>query len=374
VTHTPAIGQGPDTTTDSDETRTLRREMVTALVNDGTLTDDRWRHAFLAVPRHVLVPTYYRATERIDGQTDRERWLRLVYSDTTLITRRRPDAVTSSGTMPSLVAMMLQALEVQDGHRILQVATGTGYTAALLCERLGSTQVTSIDVDPDLTIAARDRLRCCGYTPTLVTADGAHGYPDDAPYDRIIVTFAVASIPLAWVDQARAGGIILAPVFSGLARLVVTGQGNAQGLFIGPGYFMRHRTTPNASPGRHSAAVTDGPRWLPRTTDLPSSICYDNDFRFFLDLSIRDLAHGYRDGDLYNLTISTPDGSHAHVTPEGDLTQSGPRRLWDDIETIHQTWRALDSPPRERFGLTVTPQRQAIWLDTPNSAHTWPVG
>jgi len=360
VTHTPASGQGPDTTTDSDETRTLRREMVTALVNDGTLTDDPWRRAFLAVPRHVLVPTYYQASERIDGQTDREHWLRLVYSDTTLITRSRPDAVTSSGTMPSLVAMMLQALEVDDGHRVLQVATGTGYTAALLCERLGSTQVTSIDVEPDLTIVARDRLRCCGYTPTLITADGAHGYPADAPYDRIIVTFAVASIPLAWIDQARIGGLILAPVFSGLVKLIVTGQGNAQGRFIGPGYFMRHRTTPNVSPGSHLAAVTDGPRWPPRTTDLPSSIYYDNDFRFFLDLSIRDLAHGYRDGDPHNLTISVPDGSHAHVTPEGDLTQSGPRRLWDDIETIHQTWRALDSPPRERFGLTVTPQRQTI--------------
>jgi len=181
VTDTSAIGQDTDTTIDSDATRALRREMVTALVNDGTLTDDRWRRAFLAVPRHVLVPTYYQASERIDGQTDPQRWLRLVYSDTTLITQRRPDAVTSSGTMPSLVAMMVQALEIEDGHRVLQVATGTGYTAALLCERLGSEQVTSIDVDPDLTTTAQDRLQRCGYTPTVITADGAQGYPDHAP-------------------------------------------------------------------------------------------------------------------------------------------------------------------------------------------------
>ncbi|MBV9141612.1 MAG: methyltransferase domain-containing protein [Pseudonocardiales bacterium] len=357
-----------ETIPDSDETRALRRRMVAALVNDGALTDDRWRRAFLAVPRHVLVPTYYQAGERIDGQTDPQRWLRLVYSDTTLITQRRPDAVTSSGTMPSLVAMMVQALELEDDHRVLQVATGTGYTAALLCERLGSAQVTSIDVDPDLTTAARDRLRRCGYTPTVITADGAHGYPEHAPYDRIIVTFAVTSIPPAWIDQTRAGGVILAPVFSGLAKLTVTGQGNAQGRFIGPGYFRRHRATPMAPPGGFSVTGEKQPRWPPRTTDLPSSVYYDNDFRFFLDMTIPGLAPGYREGDPHNLTISAPDGSHAQVTPEGNLTQSGPRRLWDDVETSHHTWRSLGAPPRERFGLTVTSQHQTIWLDTPTRA------
>ncbi len=371
MTGPPATGQ--DAATDSDETRTLRREMVTALVNDGTLTDDRWRRAFLAVSRHVLVPNYYQSSEHVDGRADPQRWLRLVYSDTTLVTQRRPDAVTSSGTMPSLVALMLQALEIDDDHQVLQVATGTGYTAALLCERLGSQQVTSIDVDPDLTIATRDRLGRCGYTPTVITADGADGYPEHTPYDRIIVTFAVTSIPPAWIDQTRAGGIILAPVFSGLAKLSITGPGNAQGRFIGPGYSMRHRTTPNTSPSGRPVALTDEPCWPSRITDLPSSVYYDNDFRFYLDLNMRDLAHGYRDGDLHNLTINAPDGSHAHITPEGQLTQSGPRRLWDDIETIHQTWRSLDKPPRERFGVTVTPHRQAIWLDTPDSAHTWPI-
>ncbi|MGH3833732.1 MAG: protein-L-isoaspartate O-methyltransferase family protein [Pseudonocardiaceae bacterium] len=275
--------------------------------------------------------------------------------------------------MPSLVAMMVQALEVEDGHQVLQVATGTGYTAALLCEHLGSAKVTSIDVDPDLTIAARDRLRRCGYTPSMITADGAHGYPDRAPYDRIIVTFGVTSIPPAWTDQTRTGGIILAPVFSGLAKLTVTGQGSAQGPFIGSGYFMHHRSTPDASSSERPVALADKPRWPKRTTELPSGAYYDNDFRFFLDLTIPGLAHGYRDGDLHDLAISAPDGSHAHITSEGELTQFGPRRLWDEIEALHQRWRALSAPPRERFGLTVTPQRHVIWLDTPEGPHQWPV-
>ncbi|MGH3694551.1 MAG: hypothetical protein ACRDRX_11305 [Pseudonocardiaceae bacterium] len=64
---TDASATGPDPGVDSDETRTLRGEMVTALINDGVLPDDRWRHVFRAVPRHVLVPTYYHANAQING-------------------------------------------------------------------------------------------------------------------------------------------------------------------------------------------------------------------------------------------------------------------------------------------------------------------
>jgi protein-L-isoaspartate O-methyltransferase len=288
------------------------------------------------------------------------------------VTQRSPEAVTSSGTMPSLVATMLQALDVEDGHRVLQVGTGTGYTAALLCERLGSEQVTSIDVDPDLTTAARDRLRRCGYTPTLVTADGAHGHHERAPYERVIATFGVTRIPPAWLNQTRDGGIVLAPLFSGLVKLV-TGQGNAEGRFIGAGYFMRHRAAPSPPSGGTPVAAKRAPRWPARTTALPASVYYDNDFRFLLDLTMPQLSHGHPCGDLNDLVLHGPDGSQAHVEPEGKLTQSGPRRLWEEIEAIHRTWRGLGSPPRERFGLTVTPQCQTIWLDSPSSDNRWQV-
>ncbi|MGH3670096.1 MAG: hypothetical protein ACRDSH_05610, partial [Pseudonocardiaceae bacterium] len=106
-------------------------------------------------------------------------------------------------------------------------------------------------------------------------------------------------------------------------------------------------------------------------TALPSSVYHDNDFRFVLNVTIPGLAHGYRNGDPHDLMISAPDVSHAHITPDSRLTQYGPRRLWDDIETIHQMWQSLDAPPRERFGLTVTRQHQTIWLDTPESEHRW---
>lgn len=152
------------------------------------------------------------------------------------------------------------------------------------------------------------------------------------------------------------------------------GQGQVEGRFIGPGYFMRHRADPNAPLEGGPVAVVNASPLLQRTTELPASVYYDNDFRFMLDLTMPRLSHGHPGGDLNDLILCAADGSHTHITPDGAVAQSGPRRLWDDIETIHQTWRSLGTPVRERFGLTVTPQRQTIWLDTPDSDHNWQIG
>ena len=114
-----------------------------------------------------------------------------------------------SSSAPTLMAAMLQALDVRDGDRVLEVRTGTRYNAALLCHRLGADRVTSVDVDPSLVEAARAQLASIGYSPHLVTADGAHGAPDRAPFDKIIATVALSGIPPAWRGQTAPGGTIL---------------------------------------------------------------------------------------------------------------------------------------------------------------------
>ena len=80
---------------------------------------------------------------------------------------------TSSSSLPALVLTMLEALEVTDGDRVLEIGTGSGYNAVLLCERLGSDRVTSVDIDPELVELARERLAANGYTPALAAVDGA---------------------------------------------------------------------------------------------------------------------------------------------------------------------------------------------------------
>src|SRR5262249_59479646 len=167
--------------------------------------------------RHAYVPAYYPdpGGPCITALgAERAEWLDAVYSDRTLITKvvwlpmsrtLRPGAYpmfTSSSTLPSLVLSMLEALDVVDGSRVLEIGTGSGYNAALLCERLGSERVTSLAIDPELVELAAERLAANGYTPTLAAADGVRRYPGRAPYDRVIAPRRVPAAPPARLAHA----------------------------------------------------------------------------------------------------------------------------------------------------------------------------
>jgi protein-L-isoaspartate(D-aspartate) O-methyltransferase len=363
------IGSTPQTELDpyAEAAAAARAAMVSDLIAAGELLDSQWQEVFLAVPRHRLVPRYFNGEAIVEPDSDREEWLASVYSDTTLITQRDDHAITSSGTMPSLVATMLQALDVQDGHRVLQIATGTGYTAALLCERLGSDAVTSIEIDPKLSALASRRLRDCGYTPTMITGDARHGYPARAPYDRVIATFGVERVPLEWIAQVRPGGVIVAPVATALARLTVAGPEAASGRLIGAGYFIRHRY---AEPAVAPAPLVETAPSSPRRAAVSSAVYFVADFRFFLDLTTPGLVAAFRDDPL-DLTLIGPNGSHSHITPDGWVTSAGPADIWDQVEQAYALWGELGCPGRVRFGLSVTAERQTMWLDDPDSPHQW---
>ena len=149
----------------------------------------------------------------------------------------------SSSSQPSLMALMCQALEVRDGQRVLEIGAGTGYNAALLAYRLGPDAVTTMDLEPEITDAARAHLDAYG-TPAarsvaVVTGDGALGHPPRAPYDRIMATCELPAIPAAWLEQCVPGGLILAPIATGLVALTVYGPARAQGRFLHtPAFFV----------------------------------------------------------------------------------------------------------------------------------------
>ena len=389
--------------------------LVHQLTRNGHLRSSSWRLAFEQTPRHVFVPNIITISESGPTTTSgahpaqHQSWLEQVYSDDSLVTQylahpsvmmadAKPLLVsTSSSTMPSLMARMLEALDVHDGHRVLEIGTGTGYNAALLCHRLGSDNVVSIDIDPTPVAAVRKHIASLGHHPTLIVGDGAAGVAPHAPYDRIITTAAIADIPLPWIEQLAPGGKILANLRGDLAGgtlCLLTKDTKDDDEVIGPilpigGHFMWLRPQADSPLRAPEPSHIRSTRRSARTsTALDASTLIDNDsFRFLLQLQLRG-ARGFRLTKVHDPIINTlrhgvfveaSDGSYAEAIadPEVDeqlqVIQVGPRRLWDTVEATHQLWQHLGQPDPDRFGIVANPTTQFVWFDNDDGWYRWPL-
>lgn len=378
----------------TDEWQARAEALADKLTADGDLHAAQWRAAVCGVPRHELVPSYYEqegTSYRLvtpDDDASREAWLDLVYSDTTLITAVVVDSSgrqvpVSSSTKPDLMVRMLEALDVHDGHTVLEVGTGTGYNAALLSHRLGEDRVFSIDLRPELVNTARDRLAAIGYRPVLRAVDGSDGLPEHAPYDRIIATCSVAAVPGEWIEQTAPDGLILVDVEGQLSagNLVLLRRGDepvAEGKFLDwYGRFMALRH--DAANVGHSWPTVDRSQGEERTTAV-DPVKLDGGFRFLAQFRLPP-------GTLHTVTVDdgTPtatcltncDGSWCSVDRTAEesgqyrLRHTGPRDLWAAVEHAHDEWVTMGAPAWHRFGLTATPTTQRVWLDSPDSEHAW---
>jgi protein-L-isoaspartate(D-aspartate) O-methyltransferase len=368
------------------------RRLARQLVDKGALRSPTWQRAVEQVPRHVFAPIFYEYDSHHAGwravdaacYQDPHHWLERVYSNTALFIL--PDGMSSS-SMPSLMVRMLESLNVEDSNRVLEIGTGSGYNSALLCNRVGDRNVYSIDIDGELVSLARERLALTGYYPTLATGDGTDGIAEYAPYDRIIATCSVPSIPWAWVEQLADGGLISAALklhgHAGNLTLLKRYDDRAEGRFSERyGSFMAIR---HAGSGKLPRASSETyPEIEIRTTTLDLPRPWENlVFWFFahMDSTLRVINYGQemdshtgRPGNAYMMAA---DGSRCEIekVPRTDgsrtIWQSGPRRLWDLVESAHEHWKQLGSPAWQRFGLTVTKTRQTVWLDAPNHQQTW---
>lgn len=306
-----------------------RARLSQDIANQGGFDGEpEWREAFAAVPRHLFVPSYFGPSaggwRRMWGEDPdpvrRLAWLEGVYTDTPLATRLRDGELLSSSSQPSLMAKMLADLRVREGDKVLEIGAGTGWNAGLLAYRLGSAHVTTVDLDPDITDSARRHLEAAGLHPHVVTGDGARGCRADAPYDRILATCALDTVPRPWLEQTRPGGLILTPFATGLVRLTVHGPDRAEGRFLPtPAYFVPLRgTEPRAA------------RELP-ADGVARHVLNNEGFRFLLTLTA------------------------GRLSPADAL----------------EVWQRERHPARERFGLTADSGTLTAWLDDPDGPDRW---
>lgn len=373
------------------------RRLLDQLQDRGSLTD-RWRPVFEKARRELFVPddgwvllgdVEAPARQPIHRGTDSAGWLAAVHSDAAIVTQLndgQPDSdgspfASSSNSEPGMVAVMLGLADLADGMSVLEIGTGTGWTAALLSARLGDHRVTSVEVDQAVAESAAVSLNRAGFSPTLIVGDGMQGYEPGSPYDRVLATLSVLDVPYPWVAQTRAGGRILTPWRTAFCRdgryldLHVGDDGIAVGRFVGNVilWFMMARAQRESWDDPHGEDEVPGEP----AEFHPYGLVVEPDAQFAVGLKVPNCHYEAAMLDdephtHYRVTLSDlAGGSWATVTTdpdqlgEAEVRQHGPRRLWDEVHAAYRWWEQRGKPDPNRFGVTVTPDGQRVWLDHP---------
>ena len=177
-----------------------------ALIKDRGITDSRILRALASIDRRVFVPQPF---------TNR------AYEDCAL-----PIGKGQTISQPYTVAFMTQALGVKDGDRILEIGTGSGYQAAVLCAM--GTRVFTIERNPDLHASSRKLIDRLGYRIATKCGDGTIGWSDFAPFNGIIVTAGAPTVPQPLLKQLVDGGKLVIPVgnLENQTLVVITRRGD----------------------------------------------------------------------------------------------------------------------------------------------------
>ena len=168
--------------------------MVKHLIKRGYLSTPEIIEAFRKVPRHLFVPEDLRKYSYVDQPL--------------------PIGHGQTISAPSMIAIMLESLDLKRGQKVLEVGAGSGYNAALLAEVVGPEgKVFTIERIPELAKFGEANLRKAGYDQVkVVVGDGTCGYKKEAPWDRILVTACAPKIPEPLIKQLKIGGKLAAPV------------------------------------------------------------------------------------------------------------------------------------------------------------------
>jgi protein-L-isoaspartate(D-aspartate) O-methyltransferase len=356
-----------------------RRRYVEELRRDGAPLDPALAAAFATVPREAFVVDGFQRRDGHWAKPDDPGFLDAVYRNDVLVTKLNGDTPVSSSSQPSLMAIMLAALDVRPGARVLEIGAGTGYNAALLAA-LGA-EVISVDVQADVAERACAALARAGVTgATVVHGDGYVGVPGER-FDRVIVTVGVAGVSPHWLAQLDGDGFAVVPVQHVGTHPVLTVRGPAAGpvhaVPVSPAAFMSaagplaaHHPWTHPEPA-HAGTLPElapfaEPRWAPPL----DSLTY-REFWYAAGVWHRRATYAALPGHAHGcLTLIDEERtSAAAILPDGAVHAGGPRaeRYAAEAVALVDRWTVQRRPPLRawRITLTLTGQPDApIWVPT----------
>jgi protein-L-isoaspartate O-methyltransferase len=368
-----------------ENTYWYRQHFVNALIEQGVLHSPMLKQAFFVVPRDAFIDYYFeqhgtslvwtriKAPGKNASKEQKDLWYRTIYSDRALVTQLdeqgRP---ISSSSMPSVMAMMIEALFVERGHRLLEIGTGTGYNAALLALVAGENHlVTTIEIDPALASNAKRRLdHMMGPRIHVITGDGLH-LSSDTRYDRILATGSWACVPPSWTDALAPGGLLVMDLrgdfTGGLVLFQKDSDGTVTDHFLpqGDAAFMPLRPH-NGSLTRPAIELNGSiveETTISSALFSPESLCH-MDAALWLQCHFPHLRLRRQyaiDTHALTLYLIDPEQQTTVVIRQQDsdtwhITVYGTYPLWSQAYDSYKQWKQANRPKREHYRLHLMPQ------------------
>jgi len=176
--------------------------LITIMHNTGFLTDDKVESAIRSIPRHNFVP----ASQKNEA-----------YENTPI-----PIMKNQTISQPSVVARMTEWLDLQEGQKVLEIGSGSGWQSAILAKLVGSGKIFTIERHSELAKFAKQNLEKLGIKNVeIINGDGNFGLAEKSPFNRIMITAACKKIPEKLLDQLAMDGLLIAPVGENIQSLVL---------------------------------------------------------------------------------------------------------------------------------------------------------